>query len=357
MSDLDYLDWAQRHYPGVGFDLGTSGLAPLPAEALGPVRGDDLDARRRFAAAVAARYGRPPEEVGLSVGTSAGLFLGFAAIASHGPGEALIEQPTYDPVMRAARLAGLAVRRFPRRREDGYAIDPDRIEARLTPDTRVVALTDAHNPTGVRAAPGALRELAARLNERGVRLLVDEVYAELAGPTTARVHGDNVITCSSLTKCFGLGWARAGFLFASPADRARIDAVARTTWGDPPPFSAAIGERALERIADLEARRHELQHGKRAVVDAFLAAHPFLSWTPPPAHALFGFVHDDRGGDLRETIEAGRREHDVIVGPGAFFEMPAGFRLGWTLPAPKLAEALARLHRVLLKKLKAALIF
>ena len=75
-------------------------------------------------------------------------------------------------------MAGATVRTFERRLEDDFDVDPDAVEAALTPRTRVIVITNPHNPSGVLASPARLAALARLAERRGVQVLVDEVYLD-----------------------------------------------------------------------------------------------------------------------------------------------------------------------------------
>jgi aspartate/methionine/tyrosine aminotransferase len=350
LPPLEYLSWAQRLYGSIEYDLASSGLSQVPGSylLLAPDALSDFGAFDRFREKLAARYGVTKGEVAFALGTSGALHLAYSSLFERGD-EILVEDPAYEPVVRVAEAAGLDVRRFVRRREDAYAPSLDVIEESLTPRTRGVVLTDLHNPTGVALDHGAVAKLAARLAKTDALLVIDEVYAEACAPKrTARTLGENVVTLSSLTKCFGVGWARAGFMLAPPAYVKRAETVTMYIAGGLPPSLGAIGCAAMDRIEDLTARREELQRGKRALVDAWLAKHGArLSWVPPHPGSLFGFVHDARGEDLRPWLEEGAAKHGVLAAAGSFFGVPAAFRLGMSAPIDKLTEGLRRLEIVL----------
>jgi aspartate/methionine/tyrosine aminotransferase len=215
--------------------------------------------------------------------------------------------------------------------------------------TRVVTITNPHNPTGAIVSDDTIRRLAARLAERGVSLLIDEAYLELSKPrSTARHLGANVFTCSSATKCWGVSWARAGWVFLPEAMQAAALRVERYVVGMAPPVSWAYGALAVDAAETLLARAVELQAGKRALVDAFLAEHAsLLTWAPPPMTSVFGFVRDLRGRDLLRPIERAIAEHKVIVAPGTFFGETSAFRLGWTTKRADVEPGLDLLARAL----------
>jgi aspartate/methionine/tyrosine aminotransferase len=338
---LSYLEFAVRWYGSVRFDLATSGLSPISAAELGQAPVDDYGAREPFKRRVAARYGVAPRTVIPCLGTSGALYVAFASLLEPGA-RVLVESPSYEPLWRIPEALGAAVDRF-------STLDIDAVVSALTPETRVVAITNPNNPTGSVMEDAALTELAAALNERGVWLLVDEAYLELARPAhTARHLGQRVLACASTTKCWGVPWARAGFLLVPPELEEAAGRVEQLVFGSAPPACWAYGALAFERATELGERAKALQAGKRAVIDAFMKQHEeTLSWVPPPETSLYGWVRDSRGGSLRERIERGIAERGVIVAPGEFFGDPSAFRLSWSTHPEALREGLKQLEAVL----------
>lgn len=348
LPPIAYLDFAGRWYGQVSHDLATSGVTQVGEDALGAGAAvADLGARERFRGAVATRYGVPASEVVTTLGASGALFVAHATL--QGPGRRLlVESPSYEPVWRGAEALGAAVDRFERRFEAAFALEADAIVAACRPETAVVAITNPHNPTGIVASDATLVELAGALATRGISLLIDEAYLELAAPrTTARRLAPNIVTCSSATKCWGAGWTRAGWLLLPEGLAAAASRVERYTQGMAPPITWAWGERVVTRADRLLERARLLQTGKRELVDAFVARHSSLEWVPPPASSVFGWVRDTRGADLLPKIERGIRELGVITAPGGFFGEPGAFRLGWTSELKKLPEGLNRLAKAL----------
>lgn len=341
---VDYLSWASETFPHAKWDLATSGLPSISSEDLGvPSNLSDPAALRTFAAKIAARYGTPLGEVVPALGTSGAVWMIVASVltAAGEPGEVVLEEPTYEPLLRVVQGFGAQVRRVPRLAREDYRIDPARVAEALTDRTRLVVLASPHNPTGAVTPDADLATIAAACAARGAYLLVDEVYRELVAPgTTARRLGPNVLAASSLTKCFGIGWARAGWALVPASLQGAARAAEMHAAGVFPTMCGAIGAHAMDRLDALEARARTLGEGKRAVVDAFLAKHPALSWTAPPARALFGFVRAD-GIDVERALARAHAEHGLIAVPGSFFGEPSGFRLSWaSLPPERLAQAL-----------------
>jgi hypothetical protein len=350
----EYLAWALRQYGRARYDLASSGIAPLSQSELAAIPiGDGTDGWARLRGAIAAYHGVSPAEVVGALGASHGLRLAYMAMLDDGD-EVLAEDPAYEPVVAAAEAAGAVVRRFDRGLSRGFALDPECVFAALTDRTRVVAVTNHHNPSGMRASDEALAAIARRMEERGGFLFVDEIYAPfdgLAGPDgtfagTARRLGPNVVTTGSLTKAYGLGAARIGWVVGPEAviERA-IDALIAEVGTLPVQWMHA-GASAFEHVASLAERSRSLLGTKRERVGRWIAAHDAIAWSNP-SEGLFGLATIPSAGDLRPVIEAGIERHDVIVVPGGFFGVPNAFRLAWALPEDELDDALDRLGRML----------
>ena len=350
-----YLDWARRLYGKVRFDLATSGMPGVATSELGaldPATLDDPSGWEQLPLAIARYNDVPPGEAVAALGTTHALWLAYASLTSPGD-EVLVETPGYEPLERVAEGVGARVVRFERDAKAGFALDPERIARAVTPRTRVVAVTSLHNPTGVRASDEALVEAARVAQSVGAHLLVDEVYAPFdsfvddAGVFrgSARKLAPNVVTVSSLTKCYGLGPHRIGWMLG-PADviRRAQDAITASCGSLSLPH-AHFALRAFERTGLLATRARTLLSGKRERVARWVEE-TGLSWSHP-AEGLFGFVTVPGAGDLTPVIEKAARERGVLVAAGTFFGAPSGFRIAWSAPEDRLVEGLACLAKAL----------
>ncbi len=349
-----YLTWARRHYGKVPFDLASSGLAPVTPDDIGePAHLDDPDGPARLRKAIARFNDVPETETIAAIGTTQALWLAYSSVLRPGD-EVLVESPSYEPVWTLAEAAGAKVVRFSRAAEDRYALDVDAIARAFSPRTRLVAITSPHNPSGIRVDETTLRQVAELVAARGAYLLVDEVYAPLAEMApgasvwglSARKLGSRILAVSSLTKSFGMGDARVGWVLGPKELIERADTVLLSTCGYLPTRHASYGAWAFTRIVPLAERARELTLGKRETVEAWMAGRKDLTWSSPP-DGLFGFAEKIGSGDLLKTLEAGAEREGVLVAAGTFFGVPNGFRLSWSIARAKLQGALERLGRVL----------
>jgi aspartate/methionine/tyrosine aminotransferase len=346
-----YLAWAAKRYGRLRYDLAVSGIPAPPSEVLGErPTGAPLDPADGVAlrAAIARYNGIAEEGCVAALGTTQAVWLGCEALASPGD-EVLVERPGYEPLTRIAESVGAVVTHFERPADRGFELDPDRVARTLTPRTKVVVISEPHNPSGVRADREVLRAVARAAASRGARLLVDEVYAPFDAFVDARGvlqggatdAGENVLRAGSLGKAYGMGHARIGWLTGPAEDIAKASDVVLTTAGALPLAHAREGRSAFERIGALAECSRKRIAGKRERVARWVAAQG-LRWSAPPG-GLFGFVYLPGRHDVMDFVDRTLREREVLVAPGAFFGAPEGFRLAWSADDATLDEGLARL--------------
>jgi aspartate/methionine/tyrosine aminotransferase len=359
-----YLQWARRFYGKVRFDLATSGIPSVPLSELGvpaAVCFDDSSGSLRLRDAIAAYNGVRPDEAVATLGTSHALWAAYASLVGRDE-EVLIEEPAYEPLVRIAEGVGARVGRFTRDAGDKFALDPERVARAMTPSTRVITITNLHNPSGARASDEEVRAVAHLAQARGAYLLVDEVYAPFDALVddggvfqgSACKLAPNIIAVSSLTKCYGLGPERVGWLLGPSDVVARAEDAMTTCCGMLPLSHAHVACRAFARIGFLADRARAMLNGKRERVAAWVLSHESLglAWSAP-TEGLFALVTVAGAGDLTSTIELAARDRDVLVAAGAFFGVPNGFRVAWSAHTDVLEEGLGRLGEVLETKRRA----
>jgi hypothetical protein len=350
-----YLDWARRFYGHVRFDLATSGMPAVSAAELGlpDWRGlDDATGWQRLREAIARFNDVPVAEAVAALGTTHALWLAYASLTSPGD-DVLVEAPGYEPLTRIAEGVGARVVTFERPPGERFVLDPDRIARAMTPRTRVVAVSNLHNPSGVRADADSLRAAARVAESHGASLLVDEVYAPFDALVdeggifreSARHLAPNVVAVSSLTKCYGLGSQRIGWLLGPAELVARAEDATTASCGMLPLVHAHLALHAFARVVTLAERARAMLAGKRARVARWVEAEG-LAWSAP-TEGLFGLVTVPGAGDLTAAIERAAREREVLVAAGSFFGVPDGFRLAWSASNETLDEGLGRLAEAL----------
>jgi aspartate/methionine/tyrosine aminotransferase len=240
---------------------------------------------------------------------------------------------------------------FERSWHKGFALDPYAVRTALTPATKLIVVSNAHNPSGAMAGRDVLEQLGVMAEAIGARVLVDEVYAEAqhddtAMPMPAALMGDAFVTTSSLTKAYGLAGLRCGWILASPAVSERLRAARDIVDGSGPFVAERLALTAIQQIDRLRARARGILSANRAALTAMAASHPRLEWLEPVAGTTaFPRVRGvDDTGPLVETLI---RDHDTVVVPGSFFQAPQHIRISFGGRPDAFVEALNRLDAAL----------
>jgi histidinol-phosphate aminotransferase len=206
----------------------TGGCSPRVVEALAALRLDQIGFYPPYADAtdaVAAYLGVAPDRVTLTNGLDEGIMALAVAYLQPKVGgsmlEAIVPEPAFEIFRFDTAVAGGAlVQVMP---NPDFSFPLDRVVAAITPNTRVVFLTNPNNPTGVGMPLDAIRTIAGRVPS-GAVVFVDEAYAEFAG-TSFIPQLDafpNVIVGRTFSKAFGLAGLRIGCLVGAPAT---VDAI------------------------------------------------------------------------------------------------------------------------------------
>src|SRR5204863_1741523 len=114
---------------------------------------------------------------------------------------------------------GATIKRFPRSFDHAFRVDVDELAKQITARTRLIVLTNLHNPSSALVDDETLRQIGELARTAGARVLVDEVYLEAMFEDAPRssVHlGPEFVATSSLTKGFGLSGLRCGWILAAP---------------------------------------------------------------------------------------------------------------------------------------------
>jgi methionine aminotransferase len=136
--------------------------------------------RVQIARKTLALYGRsvdPDTEVTVTSGATEALFCAIQAIVQPGD-EVLCLDPAYDSYDPAIRLAGGRPVHVPLRQPD-FGVDWERVQAAMTPRTRLLILNSPHNPTGAVLSAADMAALAALVRDSRILLLGDEVYEHI----------------------------------------------------------------------------------------------------------------------------------------------------------------------------------
>ncbi len=345
----DYMHWAKTQSKA-RYNLATSGVGAFPLRDLPfdftrlEINGDNKYGYAPLVGAIARKHGVDPDCVVEAAGTSMANHLAMAAILEPGD-EVLIEHPAYGPLLDAALYLEAEVKRFARPEENGFQADAAEMRRAMTPKTRLIVLTNLHNPSGALTPEAVLREIGDLARSVGALVLVDEVYLDAVyadTPRTAFHLGAEFVVTSSLTKIYGVSGLRCGWILARP-DLARkmqlLNDVFAATAAHP---SELLGAAAFEHLDLLRERARRVVEADRALLGDFLARQSAIS-AVRTAWGTTAFLRL-RNGAADGFLERLRAGHDTSAVPGRFFEMPDHFRVGLGVNSEMFAEGLRRIE-------------
>jgi aspartate/methionine/tyrosine aminotransferase len=333
-NQSSYMQWAKQR-PKVTYDLALSGILNLPFPELEStiddidLNGDNSYGYGPLVDALAEHCQVPREQVvTISGGTSMANHLAMAAAIEHGD-EVLIEQPTYEPLLALAEYFGLKIKRFPRRLENDYVIDVDDVAANVTNKTRLIVITNLHNPSSSLTDKNTLRKIGEIAENVGARVLVDEVYLEAIfenAPRSAVHLGPQFIGTSSLTKGYGLSGLRCGWILAEPEVAGRMRLLHDVFGSIGPQPTERLSVVALRKLPKFIARARNILDSNRAMLNDFLDSREELDG----ARSELGTTSFPRllKGRVEDLWDLLYKKYDTSFVPGRFFESPQHIRLG-----------------------------
>ncbi len=333
----DYMRFAKLD-TGAKYVLASSGVADCAMTDLGAaldelnLHGVNAYGYPPLVEAMAGRFGVDPGCVVMpGGGASFANHLALAALVEPGD-EVLVENPTYELIVATLGYLRAKVTRFDLTLAEGWRLDADTVAGRLTDKTRLVILTNLHNPTGALTAPETIIAVANAAAKVGARVLIDEVYLELmfrdrAPFTSFRPDGDIVVT-SSLTKAYGLSSLRCGWILAPAALAERMRRLNDLYASLPAHLTEQLGLIALDRLGALRARATAILETNRAAYREILGGHPALEQViHDHGTTVFPRVAGGPGsGDRLFRTLMDRFETSLV--PGRFFGLSEHVRIG-----------------------------
>ncbi|QDV33035.1 histidinol-phosphate transaminase [Tautonia plasticadhaerens] len=287
------------------------------AEAIGAALGDGRlrlypdPTALRFREAVARRHGVSPEMV--LAGNGSDDCLTILTRAFVGPGDVLAyPTPSYVLYRTLAEIQGARAVEVLFRPD--WTIDPDDLAAS---GARLAFLANPNSPSGTAIPPGAVAELARRID---CPLVVDEAYGDFAGEDCIRLVSEleNVVVTRTLSKGLSLAGLRIGYLIARPG---LIDGLLKVKDSyNCDMLSLLGGSAALDDEDYTRSVRDRILATRARLAEAARS----LGYTVPESHANFVWCE---GGPPAEEIYESLKGRDILVRLMRYPGRPAGLRI------------------------------
>lgn len=357
-----YLDW-YVNVPKLKYDLRSSGLSTFKYRLdLGEV---DLAVNHahgnpEMVRLLARRYGVEAENIFTSSEGASGQNARIARVLAEmtpEKNEAVVEYPTYEPLLRQVQEHFPVVKRLRREESENYRLDAYRLRRITSRETGLLVLTNPHLPSGAISGKSELEEVMNVAQECDFYVLCDEIYAEFnrcAIPTIFSIDKALGIVTTSFTKAYGLGGLKMGAgvagkelvneLYADTLSTVGVFAnIVEITAAKLLSTGYAAMERHKEKYLKLKKNAEKLLNEKG--YEYFTGDSCITLWVKLPVKDTYRWIN-------QKTI----RRHSWAAVPGAFFLFEANYKLaksnrirlglGSLNPEePKLVEALGVLEK------------
>jgi aspartate/methionine/tyrosine aminotransferase len=301
----------------------------------------------------------PVEQVIATQGTALGLFLLTFEVCRPGD-EAVLVTPCFPPSRDSLLGAGATVREVMLPFDNGYRIDIERIDANLSPRTKLISIASPQNPSGVQTSRADIEELLVLMDQKCPQalLFIDETYREATYGSD--VIADSfagldmrIVTGASVSKALGAPGLRTGWLTVVDADlRSRLTVAKMNTVISGSVLDEILAAALLRnKEGVLASRRRLLAKALDELTIWCRGESKFIEWVRPNAGALCCLR---LRSDVFDDVAVSRfwkllPDHDLQLGSGTWFgESSRVFRLGFGyLPPERLGPALSALSSAL----------
>lgn len=295
--------------------------------------------REKLQAQVDAELGHGDREVFVSSGTSGALLLAMMALVD--PGDEVI---VFDPcfVMYHSMAAMVHAKAVHIDTYPDFRIDLNRVEAAITPRTKMIVFNSPANPTGVVATEAEVRGLAELADRHHIVLVSDEIYRAFCydrpfvSPAKFNPH---TLVVDGFSKSHGMpGW-RVGF---AHGPRTVIQEMIKFQQYSfvcaPHPFQWACAT-ALD--ADMSEQRAAYRR-KRDLVVAGLKDHFELI---APGGAFYAFPKAPWGTGT-EFVHRAIEEQLLVIPGDAFSRRDTHFRISYAATDATIERGMEILRRL-----------
>lgn len=344
------------------YDIAGSSIASMTLEEildLGPQSKEELladlfakkmnygwiEGSPEFKAEAAKLYQRAqPDQILQTNGATGANFLALYALIEKGD-HVISLYPTYQQLYDIPRSFGAEVSLWQIQEEEGWLPSLDELRQLIRPNTKMICINNANNPTGAVMERPFLEEVVEIAREVGAYILSDEVYLPLEEgldvPPIFDLYEKGIST-NSLSKTYSVPGVRLGWVAANSELSDIFRKYRDYTMICAGVFDDFIAAHVLRHKKAVLARNTAIVSENLAIVKKWVAEEPRVSLVFPK-HVSTSFIKLDIPEETESFCIRLLKEKGVLLVPGNRFDMPGYARLGYCTKTDILQKGLAAL--------------
>jgi aspartate/methionine/tyrosine aminotransferase len=338
---IDLFEWLLQNAPHATYNLAFSNIYGVTVEEYETLAHFsfpdtfDFGANAQYGAeelkkALCSIYNCTPDNIVTTTGASEANFLVFSSLLHQGD-EFIIEQPGYQPMWLTPEMLGARRINWPRIYENKFRVDAEALKNLFTKKTKLVVLTNLHNPSGTYTDTTAINAIADIACDYGAYVLVDEIF--LDGSITKKPSSfglPNVLVTSSATKIYGLGGLHTGWIIAPEEIAMRCQRMKAHTTGASSYTSEIMTAHLLKNARDTVIKRFQKQATtNRAILKKWMNHHTDLLMWREPDGGLVCFPKYSLNTPSVVLCKHLFETRKILVNPGSYFNMDGFIRLSF----------------------------
>ncbi|CAM4050937.1 pyridoxal phosphate-dependent aminotransferase [Deinococcus frigens] len=293
-----------------------------------------------------------PDAVTVTSGGKQALFNAFFALLNPGD-EVLIPAPYWVSYPEMVALTGAFPVAVPTHPASGFQLDPQALEARVTPMTRMIVLNSPGNPTGAVFTPEVLKAVAEVAQRHNLMIVTDEMYEHLVYDAQHVSIGtfapEHTLTVNGASKAYAMtGW-RIGYAGGPRDVIAAMNALQSQSTSNASSVSQYAALAAFQQHEKTTQFIGVALRAYRQRRDRIVEGLNALGLRTPTPEGAF-YVMADTTPIHPNELEAARIILDdarVAVVPGTDFAAPGQVRLSYATSMENIEEVLRRLGDLL----------
>jgi aspartate/methionine/tyrosine aminotransferase len=267
--------------------------------------------------------------------------------------ELILMLPNYMQIWGIAQSFGVTIKPFYLKEQLHWQPEIEELKALLSPRTKMIAICNPNNPTGVVLNEDVMQEIAQLATKAGAWIYCDEIYrgAEIEGDETTsfwRLYDKTIITCG-LSKAYALPGLRIGWLVGPKS-------VIEQMWSYHDYTSITSGilsNRIATLVLQPERRQMILERNRKMirenliVLAEWVEKHSDIFQFIPPHAGGIAFLKYNMNINSTELTTKLREEKSVFIVAGDCFGMDHYIRIGIGAEKEYLLAGLALIDEVL----------